>query len=148
MNAIQSLIPDFKKNEKYDDYWKLMTDSEISKVSRSRYVSIGSHAYLHNNLGNIRLEDAVAELQKAKKYLEEITQLPCTELGYPDGSYTRELIDAAEEMGFKYQMATENYCFLEDADDSRIENRFGIYPVCSSANMIKEIVLNLDQVYE
>jgi len=144
--SILKLMNDFRIDKKYFEYWMLMSDKEIADASKSHLISIGSHGCLHNNLGNIAHADAVNELQKSKEYLENLTQKPCESLGYPDGSYTRELIESAYEMGFKYQLAAESYIFEEDKNDPRIKNRYGVYPAYSSANIIKDFIKNIEPV--
>jgi peptidoglycan/xylan/chitin deacetylase (PgdA/CDA1 family) len=112
-----------------NDYWKLMSDEQIMAIDKSKFVEIGSHAFLHNNLGNISLDEAEEELIVSKHYLEKILQREVVHLAYPDGSYTRELIDFANSIGFKYQVAAEYYLFPEmDIYDTRILDRIGFYP--------------------
>jgi peptidoglycan/xylan/chitin deacetylase (PgdA/CDA1 family) len=130
---------DFKNDQAYDDYWKLMTDTEIMLCSDCDYIDIGSHGFLHNNLGKLTLEMATNELKDSKKYLENIIQKKVTSIGYPDGSYTRDTIDAAESVGFKYQTAV-GYHFEADKTDNRIQDRKGIYTSDSCAN---QLMLNL-----
>ena len=116
-------------DKRLDDYWRLMTDEQLQEVDRSKYVKIESHSFLHNNLGNIPLDKAVEELEVSKKYLENLLQREVNHLAYPDGSYSRELIDKAFDIGYKYQVAAEGYLFPElDAQDSRILDRIGFYP--------------------
>ena len=133
----QHLPPHFSLDSRLDDYWKLMTDEQIKEVDKSKYVCIESHSYMHNNLGNISLTSAVDELKTSKKYLENLLQREVTHLAYPDGSYTRELIDAANHLGFKYQVAADGYLFpLLDKNDERILDRMGFYPGNTWANQL------------
>lgn len=129
----------FKQNEAYFDYWKLMNDEQLQEVDRSKYVKIESHAYWHNNLGNITLEEAKKELIDSKNYLENLLQREINELAYPDSSYTRELISAAESIGFKYQLAADGYTFDEDKNDPRILDRVGLYPIVSWSNQLFDL---------
>jgi peptidoglycan/xylan/chitin deacetylase (PgdA/CDA1 family) len=116
-------------DKRLDDYWRLMTDEQLQEVDRTKYVKIESHSFLHNNLGNIPLDKAVEELEVSKKYLENLLQREVNHLAYPDGSYSRELIDKAFGIGYRYQVAAEGYLFPElDAQDSRILDRMGFYP--------------------
>lgn len=124
-------------DSRLDDYWKLMTDDQLQEVDRSKFVHIESHSFLHNNLGNIPLGQAVEELEVSKKYLENLLQREVNHLAYPDGSYSRELIDKAFDIGYKYQVAAEGYLFPElDAQDSRILDRIGFYPANTWANQL------------
>jgi peptidoglycan/xylan/chitin deacetylase (PgdA/CDA1 family) len=135
-NELDERCPDFKNDEKYLDYWKLMSDAQLQEVDSSKYISIESHAFWHNNLGNISIEKATQELVDSKKYLENLLQREITELAYPDGSYTRELITKAEEIGYKYQLAADGYNFDEDIEDPRIFDRQGLYPSNSWCNQM------------
>lgn len=133
------LLYDFKTDVRYDDYWKLMTDNEILKCSESKYLEIGSHGFLHNNLGTITQDKAYKEISDSKKYLENVIQKKVVSIGYPDGSYTRETIDSAENLGFLYQTAV-SYKFSEDSADSRIHDRSGVYTCDSCANQIMSLL--------
>jgi peptidoglycan/xylan/chitin deacetylase (PgdA/CDA1 family) len=119
-----------------NEYWQLMSDEEVKLCSKSSYIEIGSHAYLHNNLGRIKLNDAVLELKNSKSYLENLVQKEVLSLAYPDGSYTRDLISEAYKIGFKYQTAAEGFLFAEDAHDQRIRDRKGVYSWDTCANQL------------
>jgi len=127
---------DFRKDEAYDDYWKLMTDSEILLCGDSKYIEIGSHGFLHNNLGTISQDKTRKELIDSKSYLENIIQKKINSIGYPDGSYTRETLDSAENLGFLYQTAAEGLLFEADKTDNRIRDRKGMYTWDSCANQL------------
>ena len=139
--AFNKLNLNFKSKEEYFDNWKLMTDEQIKEIDSSKYVKIESHAYWHNNLGNIPINEAIIELKKSKEYLENLLKREITELAYPDGSYTRELITEAEKIGYKYQLAADGYNFKEDKTDSRIQDRFGLYPAVSWCNQLIELYI-------
>lgn len=126
----------FKKNKHYDDYWRLMTDEQIKQAAASDIIDIGSHGFYHNNLGTVSLQNAVDELVLSKKYLESLIQRDIGSIAYPDGSYSRELIGAAYEIGFKHQLATDSLLHPEDSADFRIKSRKGIYSCDSCGNQI------------
>lgn len=130
-----------KEDNQYSDYWKLMSDQQLQEVDKTEYVRIESHAYWHNNLGNISIEQAKKELIDSKLYLENILQREITELAYPDGSYTRDLISAAESIGYKYQLAADGYRFEEDLNDPRILDRVGIYPYDTWSNQMYDLII-------
>lgn len=133
-NEFEEIIS--KKN--IDDYWKLMTDDDIKKISFSNYITIGSHGYYHNNLSNVATKDAKNELKLSKEYLENILQKEVDQIAYPDGSYTRKVLDVAMDLGFKYQLAID-YKFPDDREDMRLINRFGMYPVYSVYNELANL---------
>lgn len=133
--ALESKGYSFKKEKALEDYWKQMDLKMIRELAASSYASIGSHGWWHTNLGNIPYGDALRELQDSKVFLEEAGQQPVTSLAYPDGSYSRKLVEAAAAMGYSQQLAVD-YLFKEDAADPRIENRFGVNPFIGLENQL------------
>jgi peptidoglycan/xylan/chitin deacetylase (PgdA/CDA1 family) len=131
----------FRNNSNLADYWKQLTTEQIKQLSKSPLVTIGSHGYYHNNLGDINYQDACAELEKSKTFLENTIQQEVSSIAYPDGSYTRELIDASQSIGYNQQLALE-YLHEEDEGDDRILDRFGINPFISWINQLNCLVKN------
>lgn len=129
MKAFSNHIPDFRKDPKLDDYWKLMTGEDITKTAGSKYVTIGSHGFYHNNLGFINEAAAKEELQRSKEYLANLTQYEINSIGYPDGSYSRNVVETASSLGFKNQCAVTYLFGEEDKRDPRILDRTGLYPL-------------------
>jgi len=130
-------LKEFKKEKQFHEYWKLMSDEQITEISKSKYIKIGSHGFYHNNLNNIPIDDAVSELKMSKSYLEELTQYDINSIGYPDGGYTPDLLEEAFKLGFVYQLATECYVSESDKTDSRIMNRIGIYNCDTWGNQLR-----------
>lgn len=126
----------FLEDSSIAEYWKLMTDEQISEVSKSSWIKIGSHGYFHNNLGTLSLSDSLHELTLSKSYLENLIQQPVNELAYPDGSYSEELVKSAEAIGFTRQLATENFNFETDYFNRCILRRKGVYDTDSCVNQI------------
>ena len=122
-----------KKNE---EFWRLMSNNEIIETSKSKYISIQSHGFYHNNLGTIKLEDALNEIKQSKKYLDNLTQKEINTIGFPDGSYTREVINACKNIGLKQYLAAEGYLYNEDVADERILDRKGMYDIGQANNQI------------
>ena len=121
-NIVQSI----KSNHSLIDYWKLLSEEEIKTLSKSKYVSIGSHCLSHDNLTILSDEKINEELSLSKAYLENLIQEEVKSIAYPDGAYTRDILKIAEKSGYKTQLAV-NYRFEEDENDSRILSRLGVY---------------------
>lgn len=119
-------------------FWKLMSEDQIRQCAGSKYITIGSHSHLHTLLGNTTLELATQELIHSKQYLEDCIQQPVDALAYPAGSYTPELIQVAEQVGYKQQLLV-NYAFGEQGSDRRIHNRVGIYLERSREEVLNSI---------
>jgi peptidoglycan/xylan/chitin deacetylase (PgdA/CDA1 family) len=139
--VIEELFSEFThiiNNNPIDDYWELMTDKEIQEISTSKLISIGSHGYYHNNLANIDLKEALEEVILSKKYLENLVQKPISEIAYPDGSYSRELVTEIDKIGIKKQLVLE-YLHTEDQIDNDVICRHGVYPVYTTSFQLSEI---------
>ena len=80
------------------------------------------------------------ELVISKKMLEQAIGKEVNMFAYPDGSYNSEVMQIAEEAGYKYQLAV-NYRSNEDKKDKRILNRHCISSSTTFESNI--IVLNL-----
>lgn len=119
-------VKDKLNSNYFGEYWNLLSDEEIAEMDRSNVIDIGAHGYYHNNLGSLNLDEAKKELESVREYLHRITGENKTSIAYPDGSYTREVINLTESVGYKEQCAI-NYLFDEDINDSRIINRYGLY---------------------
>ena len=118
------------------EIWKLMTKDEVRHLSSSEIIDIGSHGHLHYNLGNIDISKAKIELQKSKLLLEETIDKEINSIAYPDGSYNNEVKNAAEDIGYLYQLAVK-YKEETDIGDVRILNRHGISSTTTfESNMI------------
>ncbi|MFT7268212.1 MAG: peptidoglycan/xylan/chitin deacetylase (PgdA/CDA1 family) [Roseivirga sp.] len=124
---INTISNDFMTDSSMEIYWQLMNEEQISSLQNSKWVTIGSHGHFHNNLALIPLREVKKDLLFSKNYLEELLQKEIKFLAYPDGSYTRETIDLAQEIGYDYQFAIE---FIHDSDynDTRVFNRIGNNP--------------------
>jgi peptidoglycan/xylan/chitin deacetylase (PgdA/CDA1 family) len=126
----------FKNDSKYDEYWKLMSDEQIKEISNSNYVTIGSHGFYHNNLGNISTENAKKEIEDSVNYLQNLTQKTIDSIAFPDGSYNKHVLDICEQYGLKYQMTTENYISETDKADDRILTRKGVYATAKALEQL------------
>jgi peptidoglycan/xylan/chitin deacetylase (PgdA/CDA1 family) len=126
----------FENDGSIKEYWQLMNDRQIEETSRSVYVKIGSHSYYHNNLGTISHQNALDELSRSKKYLENLVQYDVKQLAYPDGSYTPELVTSAKQMGFNVQLAADHFLFNETTNNPDIKKRYGIYTIDSCLNQL------------
>jgi len=122
------------------EVWKLLTKQELIQLAKSPMVDIGSHGHLHYNLGDISIEDAKIELEVSKKKLEETIGKEINMIAYPDGSYSEEVKDLAEKIGYKFQLSV-NYLSDKDKSDPRIQNRHGVASTTTfESNML---ILNL-----
>lgn len=111
----------------YDEYWQLLTPDDITKLVSSPLVTIGAHGHTHRDLARLNHYEACHEIAECKKVLEKICRQSIHTLAYPFGSYTRELLDHADSLGFTRQLAVR-YLHGEDFTDMRIRDRMVINP--------------------
>ncbi len=121
------------------DYWRHLNHREIRRLAESELIAIGSHGAHHTCLGAIDHESACDELRRSKAYLENSIDAEVTALAYPDGSYTREVVASAAEIGFDQQCVLD-YLYREDVDDSRLRERLGSNPFISWNNQLRAIL--------
>lgn len=131
-----------KMNNLPKEYWKLMNTNQLKELASSEFVDIGSHGHLHYNLGNIELEAAIEDMKKSKELLSNTLNQNVDLLSYPDGSYTKAVVDAAEKMGYTKQVAV-NYRHTSDDSDKRIINRWGV----SSTTTFETIAFALNKAF-
>jgi peptidoglycan/xylan/chitin deacetylase (PgdA/CDA1 family) len=125
----------FKENTTLNDLWQQMATSEIQAMAASKWATIGSHGYYHNCLDKIPFQAASEELKQSKTFLENTIQKEVKSVAYPEGLYTRELVEEATKFGYTQQLAVE-YIYAEDEKDERILKRFGINPYISWNNQL------------
>jgi peptidoglycan/xylan/chitin deacetylase (PgdA/CDA1 family) len=118
---------DLEHARSIDNYWKLLDERDLSELASCDLVEIGSHGITHTNLDLLPETQVVDELKLSKEYLERSCGREVVSLAYPNGNYTRRMIDVAEGLAYKFQLAV-NYKFPEDVKDPRIYNRLGLYP--------------------
>ncbi len=109
------------------DYWMQMNIEQIKEASQSPWVTIGSHGFDHNNLGDISFEYAKEELFKSKAFLEKVTEQTVDAIAFPCGSYSSDVLSVCNDLGLTKQLAVA-YLFDEDASNAFIHERIGINP--------------------
>ena len=123
------------KNSAESDYWLQMTAEQIRILSGSKWVTIGSHGYYHNDLAKISIASAKEELIEAKQCLERITGKEIKALAFPYGSYTKEIVNEAKNAGYLQLLATE-FLFPDDATNAMLKERLTINPFISNINQL------------
>lgn len=123
------------KNQVNQDYWLQMAAEEIKKMSASKWATIGSHSYYHNDLAHASGTNLNEDLLQSKNYLEELTGKEVKSVAFPYGSYSREAITAAKSVGYSQLLATE-FLFSADHQDGTMKERFTINPFISNINQM------------
>jgi peptidoglycan/xylan/chitin deacetylase (PgdA/CDA1 family) len=119
-----------------EDYWLQMTQAEIKTLSRSKWVTIGSHGYFHNDLATLPCDRLQQELTDSKKYLEEITGKEIKAIAFPYGSYSEETITEAKKAGYSQLLATDFVSPKEDVNNELLRERLTINPFISNTSQL------------
>ena len=142
MRTLYQFAP-FRDTHAEDDYWLQMTESQIRELAGSKWATIGSHGYYHNDLSKMSAREAESEMIQSKEYLEKITGNDISAIAFPYGSYTREVVAAAKRAGFIQLLATD-FLFDEDSSDDTMRERFTVNPFISVNN---QMIANIKGTY-
>ena len=123
------------KNSAESDYWLQMTEEQIRTLSGSKWTTIGSHGYYHNDLAKISIDSVKKEIIQSKQYLETITGKEIKALAFPYGSYTKKVMNEAKNAGFSQLLATE-FRYPDDGTDPALRERLTINPFISNINQM------------
>ncbi|WNB18071.1 polysaccharide deacetylase family protein [Marivirga arenosa] len=116
---------DILLDERMFPYWKLLTDREIIELSSSSFAFIGSHGFYHDNLGYLDRNNNYLELNRSKTYLENIVGKEIDTVAFPDGSYNKNTLEIAMELGYKYLLGVDPH--KQDIDNYPLKKRIGLY---------------------
>jgi peptidoglycan/xylan/chitin deacetylase (PgdA/CDA1 family) len=123
------------RNKIHPDYWLQMTIQEIRELSDSKWVTIGSHGYFHNDMAGISIGSAEKEIARSKKFLEDITGKEIKALAFPYGSYTKEVVEVAKRVGYSQLLATK-FLFSDDGRENTLRERLTVNPYISGINQV------------
>lgn len=121
-----------------EDYWRMMKGEEIKILAASNWVNIGSHGVTHRNLLKLSHEAMIDELVSSKKYLEQVTKDSIKSIAYPFGLYNGDVLEAANEAGYKYHL------LVDEISDVPLRNlhtreRMGLYNDLSLVEQLHQI---------
>jgi len=118
-----------------EDYWLQMTIEEIRSLSQSKWATIGSHSYFHNDLAKINSTALREDLGGSRSFLENVTGKEIKALAFPYGSYSTHVVDEAKRAGYSQLLATD-FLFPGDAEDPALRERLTINPFISNINQV------------
>ena len=91
---------------------EMLTTTEIKNHDKEH--EVGAHTIKHNKLSRIPIEEAAMDIQKGKKWIEEITERECTMFCYPCGDKNAAVRDAAVATGFQGARTVDELQFTSD----------------------------------
>jgi peptidoglycan/xylan/chitin deacetylase (PgdA/CDA1 family) len=102
-----------------------LSESEIIELSKFEYVQIGGHGKTHSPLARLSIEESKEELLECKLSLEKIINKKITTMSFPHGSFTKEIVSQASDLGYT---AIGNSVALPVFENEKIFlNRIAIY---------------------
>ncbi len=125
----------FRERQGEEEYWLQMTETQIRELSESKWVTIGSHGFYHNDLGRLPISSVTEELTASKRCLEQWTGKPVRSVAFPYGTYSRAAVEAALQAGFDQILALD-YHFPDDRGDLAMRERFIVNPFISTENQL------------
>lgn len=78
---------------------------------------VSAHTYTHPTIARCPIDQVVAQVIEDRKVLEEAVGYPVRGMSYPNGSYSREIINVLPALGIKYARTvggTGNFSIPED----------------------------------
>jgi peptidoglycan/xylan/chitin deacetylase (PgdA/CDA1 family) len=127
MMELLAPLAGFRNNPADEEYWRLMSDAQIKKLSGSPWATIGSHGYYHNDLARIDIDKTEKELIKSKQYLERVTGKVIRSIAFPYGSYSSGVKEMALRAGYKQLLGTETL-LPEDEGNNNLIGRLTVNP--------------------
>jgi len=114
-----------KKQAINPENWKMMTPKQLKELSKFPEVEIGSHCHNHYNLASLSEENALDELKKSKKLLEDCIEKPVTSVAFPDGSYSERVKQQAKDVGYD-KLCAVTFKLADDQNDRTIVRRSSV----------------------
>lgn len=125
------------------EHWRLMNTAQIKELAESGLVEIGAHSHNHPNLGRIDINEAKNEMKTSKDLLESVINKKIHSIAFPDGCYTKEVKQAALDLGYKNLLAVD-YKLQEDKEDKNILSRYCI----SSTTTVESNIFNINKSFK
>ncbi len=108
--------------ELYDDRYRILSHSELTKMSESRSAIIGAHTTDHPVLSLLSKEEQFEQIIQSKAILESLVKKDVVHFSYPYGTksdYNRDSVKICNSVGF--QMAASNYPWQVHSFTNRFE---------------------------
>jgi peptidoglycan/xylan/chitin deacetylase (PgdA/CDA1 family) len=94
-----------------DATYRTISPSEINELAGNSLFTIGAHTVTHPALGQHDSAFQKKEIRENRQYLQQLINKDVNFLAYPYGSYNRDTLKAARELGFNAAFSTEEKAF-------------------------------------
>jgi peptidoglycan/xylan/chitin deacetylase (PgdA/CDA1 family) len=126
-DAIENELPPldaFVDAESLADLYAGMTAGQVASLAADPLFSIGIHTEDHPFLTKCTPEEALSQVQRNRRWLEDVCGRPCDAIAYPSGDYD----DAVLDMCRRVRIADGYAVIPRSARPSRMEiPRIGVY---------------------
>lgn len=117
-------------------YWQLLSEDELQELAAEPLVTLGSHGWRHNDMGQIPAAEVEAELRASKEHLRAITGAAPSALAWPSGSYSPEGVRIATDLGFTQQLGVD----VAPAEAAPVLGRYGMFDFPVSDRWLRHLV--------
>lgn len=69
---------------------------------------VSTHTYTHPTIARCPMEQVIEQIMEDRKHLEEAVGYPVRGMSYPNGSYSKEIIDILPSLGIRYSRIVGN----------------------------------------
>ena len=108
---------------------------QLNTLNKNSLVNIGSHTHTHRKLNILSQKNMLIELKKSKQILEDLLSVKISDLCYPEGKFSRKVIDMATDLGYNKQFSlipgrydkklfknVQRRSLVQHADDKEFKN--------------------------
>ncbi|MBS1635396.1 MAG: polysaccharide deacetylase family protein [Bacteroidetes bacterium] len=120
-----------------------ITGRNFAAYANEPLIEFGSHTHTHPSLEYLTKDKVEMELKESKQILESKIGKPVLSLAFPDGSYNKETLSIAKDLGY-LNMVAVNYYFKENNQDPNLLSRFTI----SNSTTFESNVLRLSRDFD
>ena len=114
-----------------------MTVQDLCEISKSKYITIGSHTVTHPILPMCTDEESLYEITESKRKLESILKTQVDQFAYPNGDFSLREVNYLKKNGYSLAFSTiPKYLTKENITDRYTLPRFEMLEDASFAENI------------
>ena len=88
-----------------DNTFPFINNEQLIILHKSKLINIGSHTHNHRKLNFLSRKSLLFELKKSKQILEDLLSVKITDLCYPEGKFSNNVIKIANDLGYDKQFS-------------------------------------------
>ncbi|VVB59242.1 Polysaccharide deacetylase [uncultured archaeon] len=127
--------------EPVSDIDRPFSPSELKEFSEDRLIFLGNHTCNHNILSSYSSKERNSLILYSQRDIYDFTGITPLAISYPDGVYSKEIIEETKKIGLKLGFSGEfkkNYLPVDSLDNSYMKfGRFNFYGYRNSKDCIE-----------